>query len=300
MTRAVPGGGDRASVGFFARVIATYGRSSLIEDGAGQTWTATRRGKRSDIVVGDRVRALAQASGQATIEAVEPRTSLLYRADAHRTQELAANIDQILVVYAARPTFNRWFIWKSLVAASAAGIRARIVQNKTDLADAAATHVREQLAQLGWATHSVSATTEPERTRAEIMAIAAGLNTLLVGQSGMGKSTLLNLLVSDANARTQEYSRHLNVGKQTTSASRWFALQDGGAVVDAPGFHEFGLAHLTLGEIAATFPEFQPWLGHCRFADCRHLAEPGCELIAALERGEIAADRYHFYRALAQ
>jgi ribosome biogenesis GTPase / thiamine phosphate phosphatase len=288
-----------ASATFAARVIATYGRASLIEDDHGQSWRATRRGKRGDVVVGDRVRALASAPGQASIESIEPRDSLLYRTDANRTKELAANIDQIIVVYAARPAFNRWLVWKALVAAAAASIRARIVQNKIDLPDQhAANAVREQLAALGWPTHAVSAASEPGRTRDELAAVTAARHTLLVGQSGMGKSTLLNLLVPDANARTQEYSQHLNLGKQTTTASRWFALTGGGALVDAPGFHEFGLAHLTGPQIAATFPEFQPWLGQCRFADCRHLAEPECAILAAVKRGAVDAERYHFYQAL--
>jgi ribosome biogenesis GTPase len=273
----------------------------LIEDEHAQTWRATRRGKRGDVVVGDRVCALAAAAGQASIESIEPRASLLYRTDANRTKELAANIDQIIVVYAARPAFNRWLVWKALVAASAANIRARIVQNKIDLPDqAAANAVREQLAALGWPTHAVSAAAEPGGARAALEAVTSGQQTLLVGQSGMGKSTLLNLLVPDANARTQEYSHHLNVGKQTTTASRWFALPGGGALVDAPGFHEFGLAHLSLPQIAATFPEFQPLLGRCRFADCRHLAEPDCAILAAVKRGDVDVERYHFYQALAR
>jgi ribosome biogenesis GTPase / thiamine phosphate phosphatase len=288
-----------ASATFPARVIATYGRASLIEDSDGQHWSATRRGKRGDVVVGDRVRAVASAAGQASIESIDPRESLLYRTDANRTKELAANIDQIIIVYAARPAFNRWLIWKALVAAGAANIHARIVQNKIDLPDQhAANAVREQLASLGWPTHAVSAAAGRDETRAELEAVTSGRHSLLVGQSGMGKSTLLNLLVADANARTQEYSRHLNVGKQTTTASRWFALAAGGALVDAPGFHEFGLAHLALPQIAATFPDFQPWLGQCRFADCRHLAEPDCAILGAVERGAVDAERYHLYQAL--
>jgi ribosome biogenesis GTPase len=113
----------------------------------------------------------------------------------------------------------------------------------------------------------------------------------------MGKSTLLNLQV-DANARTQEYSTRLNVGKQTTTASRWFdvpAEHGGGALIDTPGFTAFGLAHLTPSEFATALPDFRPYLGHCRFNDCRHLGEPDCAVRAAVAQGKISAGRYAFY-----
>ena len=116
----------------------------------------------------------------------------------------------------------------------------------------------------------------------------------------MGKSTLLNLLVPDAGARTQEYSQRLDLGKQTTTASRRFALPFGGSIVDTPGFQEFGLAHVPVGQLAESFPEFRPALGQCRFQDCRHLTEPGCAVRALVGDGKVAADRYAFYRSLAE
>ncbi len=290
--------GDRAAH-VRARVIATFGRQSLIDD-AGRILPATRRGKRGDVVVGDCVLASIASADQARIESIEPRTTLLFRADSYRIKELAANIDQVVIVYAARPTFNRWFIWKALVAAGAAGIEALVLRNKTDLADADdASSFLQQLSQLGWRTLSLSAKVDTDRSRELLMREVVGRKSLLVGQSGMGKSTLLNLLVPDAQARTQEYSQRLNVGKQTTTASRWFPFDSGSALVDTPGFHEFGLAHLTLSEIAATFPEFKDLLGHCRFLDCRHLEEPGCTIRTALDEGRLAPERYAFYRSLA-
>lgn len=286
---------------FDARVVATFGRQFLVDDGAGQVWTATRRGKKGDVVVGDHVRACVSAPGLARIEAVAPRNSLLFRADAFRTKELAANVDRVLVVYAARPTFNRWFVWKALVAARAAGIEAAVIQNKTDLDDIGdAAAFRASLDALGVPTLGVSARGAPAQAHEALTALTRGRASLLVGQSGMGKSTLLNLLVPGAGARTQEYSERLDGGRQTTTASRWFELPYGGSIVDTPGFQEFGLAHVAADRLAQTFPEFEPALGQCRFLDCRHLAEPDCAVRALVARGAVAADRYAFYRSLAE
>ncbi len=281
-----------------ARVIATFGRQSLIADAA-QTWQATRRGRREDVVVGDCVVASVTSAEQARIESIEPRTTLLFRTDKYRTKELAANVDQVIVVFAARPAFNRWFIWKALVAASAAGIEALVLRNKSDLPESEdASAFLQQIAQLGWRTLALSAKADGGQARELLMREVAGRKSLMVGQSGMGKSTLLNLLIPDARARTQEFSERLNAGKQTTTASRWFAFDGESAVVDSAGFEEFGLTHLRFDQIAATFPEFGPSLGHCRFQDCRHLQEPGCAVRAALVDGSVAPERYEFYRSL--
>jgi ribosome biogenesis GTPase / thiamine phosphate phosphatase len=237
---------------------------------------------------------------QARIESIEPRTTLLFRTDKYRTKELAANVDQVIVVFASRPAFNRWFVWKALVAACAAGIEPLVLRNKADLADSDdASAFLQHVAELGWRTLSLSAKSDSDRTRALLLPEVAGRKSLMVGQSGMGKSTLLNLLIPDARARTQEFSERLNAGKQTTTASRWFAFNDDSALVDSAGFEEFGLAHLRFDQIAATFPEFSTLLGHCRFQDCRHLREPGCAVRAALDDGRVMPERYEFYRSLA-
>ncbi len=298
MTRVPRSNGAESTAQVRARVIATFGRQSLIDD-AQHIRQATRRGRRGDVVVGDCVLASITSTEQARIESIEPRSTLLFRTDGYRTKELASNIDQVIIVFAERPAFSRWFIWKALVAAGAAGIESLVLRNKTDLGESDdASSFLQQLSQLGWRTLSMSAKVDSDRSRTLLQRELAGRKSLMVGQSGMGKSTLLNLVVPDAQARTQEYSERLNVGKQTTTASRWFPL-NGDALVDTPGFKEFGLAHLGLGELAATFPEFDALLGHCRFQDCRHLEEPGCAIRKALTDGTIAPDRYEFYRSFA-
>ena len=285
--------------GTTARVTAGYGRHYLVEVVAGVGRVATRRGKREDIIVGDQVRLTVDAAGQAVIESALPRASVLMRAEGTREKSLAANIDQIAIVFAARPDFNAHFVWRALLAAHGAGIDALAILNKSDLPDVAAAQAfLAQLKSLGYATLAISAKFGAAATQATLLQVLGDRNTLMIGQSGMGKSTLLNLLVPDAGARTQEFSVKLNLGKQTTSTSRWFHLPAGGALVDSPGFQSFGLRHLDERALAAAMPDIARAPGRCRFNDCRHLDEPDCVVRAALARGEIDGARYAFYRHL--
>lgn len=282
-----------------ARVVASYGRHHLIETTAGDLLKASRRGKRGDVVVGDQVHYTSAGDREAVIDAVLPRRSLLFRADDQRTKEMAANVEQISIVFAPQPAFSIQFVWRALAAAQAAGIDSVVILNKTELPGAAGARARlEQLHTLGYRSLAVSAKLDPEGTRRALLPLLAGRATLLIGQSGMGKSTLLNLLVVDANVRTQEISRHLNLGRQTTTTTRWFALDKVGALIDSPGFQAFGLSHLEPGSLVAAFPEFKPFLGRCRFLDCRHVTEPDCAILAAVDEGRIEAQRYAFYREL--
>ena len=290
---------QRAPAGFRARVVAGYGRHFIVEDESGRLYEAKRRGKRGDVVIGDRVSCLRAAIAQAAIEAILPRASLLMRTDGVRSKALAANVDRVVVVFAPRPAFHERFIWRALVAAETARIAPLVVLNKIDLdAERSGLQALDRIAQLGYATLAVSARAAPEHARTSLRAALGPASSLMVGQSGMGKSTLINLLAPLANARTQEYSARLNVGRQTTTASRLFALEGGGDIIDTPGFQAFGLAHLDQPQLAAAMPEFVPRLGRCRFNDCRHVSEPDCAVRVAVADGEIDAARYAFYREL--
>lgn len=285
--------------GVAARVIAAFGRHFLVEDAAGATRIATRRGKRGDVLVGDRVVVVPDGTEQAVIVEILPRASVLKRAEGTQEKFLAANVEQIAIVLAARPAFNPHFVWRALLAAHDAGIGPLVILNKADLPETAdARGFLADLARLGVQTLEVAAKAQPAETAAQLLPHLHARITLLVGQSGMGKSTLLNLLVPDAGARTQEYSTRLNLGKQTTTSSRWFDLPGGGALVDTPGFQSFGLRHLDGRAIVAAMPDFAAVSDACRFLDCRHLDEPGCAVTAAVQRGAIEPARYAFYRLL--
>ena len=287
---------------FLARVIATHGKHSFVENDEGKVYEAVRRGKKKDVVVGDLVICLQSSDAQVAIESVRERKTLLYRSDEFKTKPLAANIDQVALVFATRPSYNPRFIWKALLAAETANIPMLLIRNKCELTEDEK-EVRpfiEQLKELGCSVIEVSATVHPEETEEKLTPLFEHKITLLIGQSGMGKSTILNLLVKDAEQKTQEYSKALNLGKQTTTFTRWFHFGKDGAIVDSPGFQEFGLAHLSLNDIMRGFPEIKERVEHCRFTNCRHLEEPQCAVKAAVENHEIDPERYALYKELAE
>ena len=206
------------------RVTAGHGRHYFVTTEDGAVLEAHRRGKKGDVVVGDVVECTEPVSGVSAIESIRERRNLLYRSDEWRIKSLAANIDLVCIVFASRPTFNPWFIWRALLAAHQAGIPALVIRNKAELAEGAeeAAAAVRLLESIGHDVITVSATGEPEATRARLIERLEGRASLLVGQSGMGKSTILNLLVPHAQAATREFSVALNLGKQTTTAARWY------------------------------------------------------------------------------
>lgn len=315
-TRAGDRPNDRADARTAGRVVARFGQRYIValeptaprlsRGAAAQGATssgevdAIGRGRHQDIVVGDLVSCSCEQQLH-VVESVEARRNLLFRADANRTKPLAANVDQIAIVFAAQPPPQPEFVWRALLAARAAGIEAVAILNKIDLESGAAEAALEEVARLGARILRLSARTEPAAARALLERECGNRVTLFVGQSGMGKSTLLNLLI-DSQLRTGALSRRGLHGRQTTTATRWFAFGDGGAVIDSPGFHEFGLAHLSAAELTRWMPDFAAVFASaappCRFADCRHAEEPGCRIRAAVERGAISRARYAFYRKL--
>lgn len=288
---------------FHAQVVSGHGRHHFVRDDTGKLYEAHRRGKKGDVVVGDEVLCSPAVDNTVAIESIKKRTSLLFRQDEWRTKTLAANIDTLVIVFASRPRFNPWFVWKALLAAHTAGVHPCVIQNKTDLSEGfkEAEEFLLSLKALGYETHAISAEKATEATIEELDSIFNSRHSLLVGQSGMGKSTILNLLVKDANAKTQEYSQALNLGRQTTTVTTLYDLDRAeGFVIDSPGFQEFGLAHLTLNDIIAAMPDIAAHVGQCRFANCKHLKEPACSVKEAVQSGHISQNRYDFYCAMAE
>lgn len=280
-------------------IIAAHGRHYLAQTDTARLQCVTR-GKKSDVTVGDIVNLKLTSPNQGVIESITERKTLLYRSDQYKSKLLAANVTQLFIVVATEPSFSDDLVSRSLVAADAAGIAAHIVLNKIDVT-ASLPRTRERLALyagLGYPVHEVSARTAPEATCAALMPLMRGESSILIGQSGMGKSSLINLLVPDADIATREISAALDTGKHTTTFTRLYAVDRDTAIIDSPGFQEFGLYHLSEGMLERAFPEFAPHLGHCKFYNCHHLNEPSCAILSAVESGRIAVMRHALYQQL--
>jgi ribosome biogenesis GTPase len=282
-------------------VIAAHGRHYLVapEDG-GAMLQCFPRGKRSEVAVGDRVIYESTSADQGVIVEIAERRNLLYRSDQYKSKLFAANLDQLLIVLATEPHFSEDLLGRALVAAEANELKPLIVLNKTDV-EAELPGARKRLARyqaLGYTVVELSIKTQPEAAHAALEEHLHGHATLLLGQSGMGKSTLVNLVVPNAEVATREISTALNSGRHTTTFTRLYPLPDGGALIDSPGFQEFGLHHLTEGKLERAFPEFRPLLPNCRFYNCHHLQEPGCAILEAVADGRIAPARHALYAQL--
>jgi ribosome biogenesis GTPase len=281
------------------QILAAHGRHYLaLADG--KMIQCVTRGKKSDVAVGDRIRYQLTSPNQGVIEEILPRSTLLYRSDQYKSKLLAANVTQLFIVVATEPGFTEDLVSRALVAAESAGVKAHLILNKIDLTtNLAVTRKRLELyAGIGYPVHEVSATTNPDTTLATLRPLLANQSTILIGQSGMGKSSLVNLLIPDAEIAVREISAALDTGKHTTTFTRLYSLDANSTIIDSPGFQEFGLYQLSEGMLERAFPEFAPQLGECRFYNCHHLIEPGCGVLQALADGKIAQSRHDLYRQL--
>lgn len=221
-------------------VVASFGRQFTVEADTGNLVACVTRGKRTDIACGDRVAIAMTGLEQGVIETVAPRASLFYRSDIQREKLIAANVTQIVIVLAASPPFHAELLDRCLAAAEEAGIPALLALNKMDLpAAAAALQALERYRTLGYGVLPLAAKIDIAPLRARL----AGHTSVLVGQSGMGKSTIINRLVPEANAATAEMSIALDSGRHTTTHARLYRLDTTGRIIDAPGLQEFGLHH---------------------------------------------------------
>jgi ribosome biogenesis GTPase len=281
-------------------VVGAHGRHFVVENDERQRILCHRRGKKVDCVVGDRVEWQPTGDG-GVIEAVLPRRSLLWRQDRWRSKSFAANIDRMVVLVAASPPMDEGLLARALVAAAHADIAAHVLLNKIDLPEADAARQRlEPYRRMGVPVIEVTLKPDAAAARATLQPLVSHGVTLLLGASGVGKSTLINALVPDAAAQVGELSSALNAGRHTTTTTTWYWLdaQHAAAVLDSPGFQEFGLMQVAPDQLAGLLPDIAAHAAGCRFVNCTHRSEPDCAVRDATARGDIAPGRLRFYQEL--
>ena len=278
-------------------IVAAYGRRFLVECADGITRDCVTRGKRTDYACGDDVAIAVQNETQGVINTSAERKSLLYRSDQWKQKLIAANVTQVVIVVAPVPSFDLNVLDCCLAAAGHADIKVLIVLNKAELPEAAVSEsVLAPFAALGYPLLKLVARDNIDPLRPHL----DGERSVLVGESGMGKSTILNQLIPGAAAQTREISASLGTGKHTTTHAKLYHLDARSDLIDTPGVQAFGVHHLGVTDLAAAFIEFRPLLGQCRFRDCKHLSEPGCAITAAEAAGTISARRLASFRHLAE
>ncbi len=277
------------------QIIAAFGRHYLTELPDGEILECVPRGKKSEVACGDNVEVTRTGDGQGVIDRIAPRKTLLYRSDAFKQKLIAANVTQIIVVVATEPSFNDELLARCLLAAHDQNLSTLIVLNKCDLPQIAA--ARAQLApynKIGYRVLELSA----KQDVTPLLPYVQGHTSVLVGQSGMGKSTLLNALIPEAHAATREISTVLDSGKHTTTHAKLYHLNADSHLIDCPGVQLFGLHHLDFAAIERSFPEFLPYLGDCRFANCTHSHEPDCAIRKATAEGKIDERRLKLFQQI--
>jgi ribosome biogenesis GTPase / thiamine phosphate phosphatase len=301
-------------------VVAGFGRHVLVETDSGARIICHPRGKKNTAVVGDRIQWLA-TQDEGTIEKLEPRRNLFYRQDEVRTKSFAANLDQILILIAAEPEFSESQLSRALIAAEAEHITPIIALNKSDLKVpfAKAWERLKPYTEMGYEVVALALKPKNEakiEDKAEVenvfenaqaqqlMTLLKNKTTLVLGPSGAGKSTMINTLVPKAAVFTQEISQALNSGKHTTTSTTWYWVDDAKttAIIDSPGFQEFGLNHIEAMHLASFMPDFKVHVPNCKFYNCSHLHEPGCGVLESMKNDashhKISQERYRIYSSL--
>lgn len=300
-------------------VVAGFGRHVLVETPTGERLICHPRGKKSAAVVGDRIQ-WQPTQDEGTIEKLEPRKNLFYRQDEVRTKSFAANLDQVLILIAAEPEFSESQLSRALIAAEAEHITPIIALNKSDLTEPFAKawarlmpyrDMGYEVISLALKPKAIVSNSQSDQPSGDVplqieglMGLLQGKTTLVLGPSGAGKSTLINTLVPQAQVFTQEISQALNSGKHTTTSTTWYWVDavKATALIDSPGFQEFGLNHIEAMHLASYMPDFRVHVPNCKFYNCSHLHEPGCGVIESMKsdssQHKISQERYRIYSSL--
>lgn len=274
-----------------AQITASFGRRYIVRTPDGKTYEATTRKKRIDFACGDQVHINHINLQQVVIEDYLPRSSLLYRQDSTRSKLIAANVTLMLIVLAAVPTPSEMLLQRALLAAEAAQIQPLIVLNKADLPENDIWLQKISFYQgLGYELINISALRDVKKLRNRLQDECA----ILLGQSGMGKSTLTNALLGNVQARVGEISTALDSGRHTTTHAQLYDLDKNSQLIDSPGLQAFGLHHLRIANLLSYFPDMRSYIGKCRFHNCSHRQEPGCALKQAVNEHKIEPERLLF------
>lgn len=281
-------------------VIANFGQQVIVESADGRPYSCVVKPAVEAIVCGDRViwQGIEEQEDSGVVVALLPRHSLLSRPGfGGKVKPVAANIDCIFVVTAPLPALNEGMLDRYLVAAEATGITAIIVFNKTDLLSEAERVDTEAIlavyAELGYEV--IYTSTKLEHGLDTLLQRLEGKTSVFVGQSGVGKSSLVGMLLPEEEIKVGDVSMASRKGAHTTTTARLYHLESGGDLIDSPGVREFGLLQISTDQLAECFREFRPYNGQCRFRDCNHRDSEGCAVQEAVKRGLISHKRYQSY-----
>lgn len=284
------------------QIIREYGQTLEVE-AAGQVYVCFARKNCDSLVVGDWVDFhYDPPSAQGVIEKRHSRGFVMARSDRyHPVKEMAANITQVLIICAFLPKPNEYYLDQSIIAAELAGLKVLLVINKQDLfnGDPQIATLQAHYEHIGYTVLAISTRTGYQLP--QLLKTLVGETTLMVGASGVGKSSLINTLLEKDVSSTQALSTANQKGQHTTSRATLYHLPSGGDLIDIPGIREFQLTQDKKRQLLYGFKEFLPYLGHCRYRNCAHQQDPGCAILEALRTGKISQMRLnHYYRMLEQ